>query len=193
MADGVDPNKIIFTGENPFIRLSQEEGGDFTTRTSFWRAIISPGGPGHVLFITSELTGNQPRAYSDNIQMTRWLQRNLETYMHSPFGDENLEVIDAIFEKSGDIRSFWTESVESLDDYIALTWYDLGEPFVAHSSPGNRPTMPHGVYTVLVPAAGARLTVNGEAASGSPFAQDREGTPSSTSCLAFSETWLSLR
>ena len=192
MPNGVDPNKILLTGENPFIRLSQTDDGSFSSRTNFWRIIFSPGGPGHVLFIVSELTNNKPRVYSDNIAMTRWLQRTLETHMHAPFGDDSLEVIEAEFEKFGDLRSYWTESLVSSEDEITLTWYDLGEPFVSHTPPGGVDN-PYGVYTVLIPAAGARLTLNGRAASGKPVRQDRGGTPSSTSCLAFSESWLAAR
>jgi hypothetical protein len=45
------------------------------------------------------------------------------------------------------------------------------------------------VCTVLIPAHGARLTINGEEASGHPFPRDREGKPFSTCALAFSESW----
>ena len=48
-----DPNRVILTGENPFIRLSQTDGGPNTTNASFWRIITCPGGPGHVLFALS--------------------------------------------------------------------------------------------------------------------------------------------
>ncbi len=36
--------------------------------------LLSPGGPGHVLFLKSDVTGDQVRIYSDNLAMTRWLQ-----------------------------------------------------------------------------------------------------------------------
>ena len=191
MVSGTDPNRVILTGENPFIRLSSREGGEFTTRSSFWRVILSPGGPGHVLFIESELTGGQPKVYSDNIAMARWVQDNLERYMHPPFGDRSLEVVEAEFESSGDVRSYWTETILSRDDDISMTWYDLGEPFRVGTEPGSSPTMPHGVYTVLIPAASARLVINGETASGRPFPQERGGAAGSTCCLAFSESWVS--
>ena len=42
----VDPNAVILTGENPFIRLSATDGGPNTTEASFWRITFSPGGPG---------------------------------------------------------------------------------------------------------------------------------------------------
>ena len=54
-----DPNHVILTGENPFIRLSQTDGGPNTTNASFWRIITCPAGPGHVLYLHSELTNNR--------------------------------------------------------------------------------------------------------------------------------------
>ena len=74
-----DPNQIRLTGENSFIRLVQEEGGDETTRVSHWRILYSPSGAGHVLFLKSDLTDDEVRIYSDNIAMTRWLQGEIES------------------------------------------------------------------------------------------------------------------
>ena len=48
-----DPNKIRLTGENSFIRLTEDSGDAETTRASHWRVLWSPGGPGHVLFPVS--------------------------------------------------------------------------------------------------------------------------------------------
>ena len=57
-----DPNNTILTGENPFIRLSATDGAPVTTNASFWRIILCPAGPGHVLYLKSELT-ERPLAY----------------------------------------------------------------------------------------------------------------------------------
>ena len=54
----VDANRTIMTGENPFIRLSEKDGDPNSTDASFWRVLFSPGGPGHVLYLKSELTEN---------------------------------------------------------------------------------------------------------------------------------------
>jgi len=59
-----DPNKIILTGENPFIRLSTTGAEPFTTNASFWRIITCPAGPGHVLYLKSELTQDAWRIYT---------------------------------------------------------------------------------------------------------------------------------
>jgi hypothetical protein len=50
----------------------------------------------------------------------------------------------------------------------------------------NRPL---GVYSTFIPAASAQVSVNGECSKGKVFPQDRFGKPSSSSCLAWSESW----
>jgi hypothetical protein len=64
----LDPNKTILTGENPFIRISPKDGDPNSTNASYWRIIFSPAGPGHVLYLKSELTEDRWRIYSDNIR-----------------------------------------------------------------------------------------------------------------------------
>ena len=39
----VDPNRVLLTGENPYIRLSETDGDPSTTDASFWRILFSPG------------------------------------------------------------------------------------------------------------------------------------------------------
>ena len=188
-ASPIDPNRLLLTGENPYIRLSGSDDGPVTSDASFWRILFSPGGPGHVLFLQSELTGNEPRIYTDNIQMTRWLQGEIQGRINATFGNQEIPATEASFRSSGDLRSFWTESVNARGEEIALTWYDLGEPFMSHSFPGGNPERPHGVSTVLIPANGARITRNGQQASGRPWPRQRDARVHSTCALAFSESW----
>lgn len=183
-----DSNRVILTGENPFVRLSATPDGPLTTDASFWRIIFSGGGPGHVLFIKSDLTANQVRIYSDNIAMTRWLQRTVQGVLNKDLADTTIPVTEAEFEKEGDMRSFWTERVMTADDELSLTWYQLGEPLLIHTQPGAG-GRPYGVCTLLVPALGARVVLNGQQATGTPHPRDREGRAFSTCALAFSESW----
>jgi hypothetical protein len=185
----IDPSRLLLTGENPYIRLSETDEGPTTTDASFWRILFSPGGPGHVLFLLSELTDGEPRVYTDNVQMTRWLQAEIQGSINPIFGDLEIPARDASFQSSGDLRSFWTETAKTLDENVALTWYDLGEPYMSHSFPGDHPERPHGVSTVLIPANGARLTINGRFAQGRPFPRQRDARAHSTCALAFSESW----
>lgn len=188
-ASPIDPSRLLLTGENPYIRLSATDDGPVTNDASFWRILFSPGGPGHVLFLQGELTGNEPRIYTDNIQMTRWLQGEIQGRINPTFGNQEIPATEASFRSSGDLRSFWTESASAHDEEIALTWYDLGEPFMTHSFPGSNPERPHGVCTVLIPANGARITLNGRQGSGRPWPRQRDARTHSTCALAFSESW----
>ncbi|MGH7104426.1 MAG: hypothetical protein ACREFJ_18760 [Acetobacteraceae bacterium] len=189
----LDPNRLILTGENPFMRLSETDGGSITTNASFWRILISPAGTGHVLYLKSELTQNRWKIYSDNIAMARWLQNTVQGMLNSELAATAIPVTDAGFDKAGDARDFWTERAVSHDEEIALTWYDIAEPLLIHTEPGPPPARKYGVCTVLVPALGARLTVNGEQAKGQAFPTQREERPFSTCALAFSESWTETR
>ena len=96
------------------------------------------------------------------------------------------------FAKSGDPRYFWTETAITNEGAVALTWYDIGEPLLIHTNPGEGGRK-YGVCTLLVPSLGARLTVDGVQAAGKAVPIDREGRPFSTCALAFSESWTEAR
>ena len=186
----IDQNQVRLTGENSFVRLAEAEGADPTTQLSHWRIHISPVGPGHALFLKSELTDNEVRIYSDNIALARWLQEDIEASMRPDYTGLNIPVVEAEFFQSGDARSFWTESAESETDLITLTWYDFEDPFVMTVPPSENPGQPHGIYTVLVPARRAQVTINGEVSAGGPTPMEIGGKAATSCCLALSETWV---
>lgn len=188
-----DPHRVMMTGENPFIRLSETDGGETTTDASYWRVMFSPAGPGHVLYIRSELIEDEPRIYSDNMSVARWLQSTIQGVLNADTADMTIPVIEAEFGKSGDPNYSWTEHISSLQDEITMTWYDIGEPLLIHTGPNSTPGRPYGVCTVLMPAAGAQLTINSVSAKGRSWPREREGRPFSTCCLAFSESWTEAR
>ncbi len=132
-----DPNKTILTGENPFIRLSTKDGEPNSTDASYWRIIFSPAGPGHVLYLKSELTEGRWRIYSDNIAMARWLQSTVQGMLNAELSDTTIPCADAQFSKAGDPRYFWTEHIRSHGEDISLTWFDIGEPLLIHSQPNQ--------------------------------------------------------
>lgn len=183
-----DPNQVRLTGENSYMRLHDSEGGPMTTRSSHWRVLISPAGPGHVLFLRSDVTDNERRIYTDNIALVRWMQQ--EIVSTGEFADQELPVVQAVFSRSGDGRSFWKEHVEAADEVLTLTWYDFGEPFVISVPVGSMPDRPLGWSSVFVPAKRVQLTLNDRVASGRAFPEPRGDRMSSTAGLALSETWL---
>ncbi len=166
----LDPNRLILTGENPFIRLSEADDGAITTNASFWRILISPAGPGHVLYLKSELTQDRWKIYSDNIAMARWLQKTVQGMLNGELSDTSIPVTDAAFDKAGDARDFWTERAVSHDEEVALTWYDIGEPLLIHTQP--EPSSGTQIRCLHGADPGARRTPGGQWGSG-------EGPPAS--------------
>ena len=130
----------------------------------------------------------RPRVYADNAGVARFLQRTIEVLLHKPFADESLPLIDAEFERTGNSLSTVEERIISDEDEIILSYWDLMAPFVLTMPPGAM-DRPIGVYSTFLPARGAQLSVNGEAATAKVFLQDRFGKPGSSCCLAWSETW----
>jgi hypothetical protein len=184
----VDPHTVVMTGENSFIRLSNDGGKTMADRASHWRVLWSPAGQGHALFVESTLTGEGPLVYADNVGLARYLQRTIEVLLHKPFADESLPVIDAAFDRAGNSLSTVEERIVSDDGEIIMTWWDLLPPFILTMPPGAM-GRPLGVYSTFLPARGAQLAVNGEAATAKVFLQDRFGKPASSCCLAWSESW----
>jgi len=182
----VDPHEVVMTGENSFVRLSNDGGKTIVERVSHWRVLWSPAGQGHALFIESSLVNK--KIYSDNAGMARYLQRTIEALLHPPFADESLPIVDAEFQRTGNSLSTVEERVVSAGDEIIMTWWDLMKPFILTMPPGamNRPL---GVYSTFIPARSAQLSVNGVATGGKVFPQERSGKASSSCCLAWSESW----
>ena len=183
----VDPHEVVVTGENSFIRLSDDGGKTIVERVSHWRVLWSPAGQGHALFIESSLL-NKTRVYSDNAGVARYLQRHVESLLHKPFADESLPVTDAEFTRSGNSLSTVEERTVSATNEIILSWWDLMVPFILTMPPGAM-GRPLGVYSTFLPARSAQLSVNGKAAPGKVFLMDRFGKPASSCCLAWSESW----
>jgi hypothetical protein len=188
----VDPNEVLMTGENSFIRLSADGGKTLTDRTSHWRVLWCPAGGGHVLFIQSSLTDGKIRVYSDNIAVARWLQKTIESVLFPAFADTSLPVISAAFERHGGPWSSATETIVAADARIVMSWYDCLEPFVLNAPPGfnNRPI---GVFSTFFPARAAQLELNGRVATGSPWLEMRGDRQGSSATLAWSETWVKPR
>ena len=192
MAPPVDPNSVLMTGENSFIRLSADGGKTMSDRLSHWRVLWCPAGAGHALFVQGPLTQGRVRIYGDNIAVARWLQTTIETFLHAPFADTTLPVLPAAFERDGDPRSAVTETVLASEEELTLTWYDCLEPFVLNAPPGfgGRAL---GVFSTFFPARAAQVVLNSEVAAGTPWPEMRGDRQSSSACLAWSETWVKPR
>jgi hypothetical protein len=192
MASPVDPNEVMMTGENSFIRLSHDGGTTLASRFSHWRVLWCGAGAGHALFVQSDLTDGQARVYSDNPAVARWLQRSIEHLLFPAFADTSLPVIAAAFARGGDARSTAVETVDSATDHFRLSWWDTIEPFVLTMAPGTN-NRPIGVFSTFFPARSAQAELNGRVAGGQVWAEKRGDRDSSSACLAWSESWVKPR
>ena len=183
-----DPNKIRVSGENSFVRLGESVDAEPTAEMSHWRVVASPKGCGHVLFAKSVLSDNEPRIYSDNFALARWLQEGIQASMRDTYSG-HVQIIDAEFSKSGDMLTSWVEYVASRVDEIMLCWYDFMEPVQVANQPFENPDQPHGVYSLLIPAMRAELSINGATVPGKVLPRDLFGREGTSCCLALSETW----
>jgi hypothetical protein len=192
MTSPVDPNEVMMTGENSFIRLSADGGKTQSDRISHWRVLWCPAGAGHALFIQSTLTGGAVRVYSDRVAVARWLQGAIESLLFPAFADQALPVTQADFARSGGADAGATERVRARDSEIVLSWSDFLAPFVLNMPPGfnNRPI---GVFSTFFPARAARVELDGRAAPGRPWPEKRGDREASSACLAWSETWVKPR
>jgi hypothetical protein len=189
MTSPVDPNAVLMTGENSFIRLSRDGGKTLADRLSHWRVLWCPGGSGHTLFVQSELTAGQPRVYADNLAVARWLQTAIETFLFPAFADTKLPVVPAAFSRHGAPPSAATEVVRTRDEEWVLAWHDFVESFIITAPPGTN-NRPIGVFSTFFPARAAQVTLNGRAATGAVWPEMRENRQSSSACLAWSESWV---
>jgi hypothetical protein len=192
MASPVDPNDVLMTGENSFVRLSGDGGKTQFERVSHWRVLWCPDGAGHAMFVQSSLTGGQVRIYTDREPVARWLQKTIETLLFPAFADPATPLIAAQFARSGDASSTAVESVTSANDRIRLTWSTFLAPFVLTMAPGTN-NRPIGVFSTFFPARAAQIEINGKAAPGAPWPETRGDRQSSSACLAWSETWVKPR
>ena len=191
MTSPVDPSQVCLTGENSFIRLAPEPGGEQTTRASHWRVLWSPAGAGHVLFLKSSDFARDPiRVYADNIALARYLQDEIESMLFPEFASAALPVIPAEFSKSGVVPNFWNETVAASTETVVLSWHDFLTPFMLNNPAGSAPGRPHGVYSCFFPARSAQITVADRALSGVVSPESRGPAQSSSACIAWSETWV---
>src|ERR1051325_9855851 len=183
----INPHELILIGENSFVRLSKDGGQSASTRSSHWRVLWSPVGPGHALFVDSNLVGGV-RIYADSVALARFLQKEIEVLLYKPFGDVSLPVKAAVFSREGTPPGVCAEILRTDADEIRLSWSDFLAPFNFEAPRGfdNRPV---GCQTTFFPAKTASLSLNGKKAEGDPWRLDRGGKPCTTACLAWCETW----
>jgi hypothetical protein len=188
------PGRVVWSGENPIVSLKSHADGPETTNVTFFRIVYSPVGRGHAAFVSTGSLGGLGVGFTDNLELGAWLRdRMLPVYpCYTERDTTAIPLRSAAFASSGDPRTEWRELVTASEHRLDMSWSDPGQPFVVDNPGGSAGRLPYHVVSVFIPARRASLMVDGVTAAGTPFPCDISGTPSSTSFLAFSETWLTL-
>jgi len=199
MADQpINPGLVDWSGENPGMYLKLEESGPFTCLVSFFRVVYSPHGGGHGVVILMDPHGHDANAvnafYADNRALAEYLKHEFVAQFAAFKGSPllpNLPIREATsFTHSGDARSSWTETIRGPGIDMALTWSELGKPFLVDYKPEHSATGKHYMASLFIPGQRAEVIVNGVRGIGKPIPRDMFGTKSTTAFLAFSETWV---
>lgn len=159
MTSPVDPNAVLMTGENSFIRLSADGGKTQSDRASHWRVLWCPAGAGHTLFVQSTLSDGAVKVYADNEAVARWLQSTIEALLYPAFSDPKLPVTKAQFSRHGDVAGGAREEVAASGTKIVLSWQDFLAPFVLNMPPGFN-DRPIGVFSTFFPARAGKKVLN---------------------------------
>ena len=184
-ASTVRAGTAVISGENPYMRLLDKEGGKVVTQVSFWRVYWSPAGPGTVCYVTVGEQG-QPDAKRialyDNEKLYDYLTNQVmgvrtKAYIDWPFE----KVGKAKFKETGDSIHERTESCLGGKYKIVLGWHDLADPQLVDYAPGSQPGNPFGLTFFNLIAKSADVTINGKKAPGTTFGG---------SAAVFGESWL---
>jgi hypothetical protein len=201
MADQpINPGVVDWSGENPGMYLKLDEAGPFTCLVSFFRVVYSPHGGGHGVVVLMDPQGRDPTItamnafYTDNRALAEYLKTDFLAHFGA-FKDNpllpGLPIREATsFGHTCDARSSWTETIRGPNLDIALTWSELGKPFLVDYKPEHSATGKHYMASLFIPGQRAEVIVNGVRGVGKPVPRDMFGTASTTAFLAFSETWV---
>ena len=203
MSSIVNNQNIIWTGENPYIRLFDGESGLVVTSISLFRIVYSAQyGNGHALFLLSDLDadGFSPKddyfvCLTDNLVLANWLKEEVVVgytgFSDMPNEYSAMPIIETQeFYSTGDPSQSWTETVKAAGIEIELSWKSLDIPFYAEIPSSN---WPNTVCTVLQASRNVDVLIDGKRPKGRIKDEDFYGKSSTSCCLAFSETWLSVK
>ena len=195
----INPAKVDWSGENPGMYLKDSADGPFTALVSYFRVVLSPHGPGHaVMFLTdpaapTQEAGHINATYTDNPALASYLIEEFAQYFGTfkPVpGLKDLPIKSASnFVRSGDTQSTYSESADTDDGKIELSWSDMSEPFFVEYMPASSATGKHEMFSLFVTAGSCSAKIGNVEAKGSPQPRVMAGKESTTAFLAFSETW----
>ncbi len=186
-----DPNKTIPDGREPVHPPEPQGRRSELDRCELLADHLFAGGPGHVLYLKSELTeaalAHLFRQHRDGALAAD------DRAGHAAMPNSSttaIPCVDATFSKSGDPRYFWTETIKSYGEDISphLVRHRRAGSLI-HTQPNQLPNRRYsGVCTRIDTGARHAPVRNGAEAKESPGRASARGSVLSTSACAFPES-----
>ncbi len=191
-----NPGRVLIAGENHILRLQTHSGGSEAALVNHFRLRLSPHGPGHAVFVLADPNAADPRnaCYTDNPALATWL---LDWYLGgSPLYRDLKGLVDLPIVTAGgftfvdELPRRWTETVRAGDVTVRAVWNNLATPFHVErlAQPGEQDAMD--VFSVLMSASDAHLSIGGERVPGEVFPRQVGSQPITSAFLAFAESWV---
>ncbi len=188
--------KVVFSGENPGLTLMKPGTEERVAAAGYWRCVYSEHGEGNALLIWADPEGSglgalAPHAiYTDNPGVARLVTERFTRYFNNfkDLGFESVDLTPARFSQDSDSRWYHRIVCNPGDRVIELTWWDVLAYNVVERENHQLGDTKWRLTTLICPCGGAAISVNNQRAEGEPSVK-RDEMISSSSFLAFSETW----
>ena len=196
----VNPGTVDWAGENPGIYLKDTPDGDYVTLALYFRIVLSPYGRGNTMLVLG--APDEAKGYPDAMNLCVTNNEPLTHYLIDGFvskfptfkGRPGLQaatwITSASFDKSGDLKAYYTETAQGENMKASMTWKNMNPPFAVEVSPEHAVTGAHDMYSVFLEAKDATISINGTEMSGRVADRVLFGKTISTAFLAFAETWV---
>jgi hypothetical protein len=190
--------KVIFSGENPGLTLYKPGTEQVVAAASYWRCVYSEHGEGNALLIWvdpdgSELGDLAPHAiYTDNPGVAKLVAERFTQHFgtFSEHGFGSMEPTHARFFQESDSRWYHRVVANPGSNVIELVWWDVAEYQMVNRKDYQLGPSTWDLATVICPCKSAEIRVSNQPVAGEVRFKSEGDQASSSSFLAFSETWV---
>ena len=184
---------LLWSGEHWILYLRKDTEDKNSGSLSLYKTTYSPVGEGTVAMIGSNADSIMPSILcTDNRDLASFVKEKIIKWDASPF-EKNLEVVNAVFTRTGDVRSDPGWIIDTDNYRISAKWSKIEPPTVMDkplNSEGKSVT-----HSILFFSEEASMKVNDTSIEGASFTREgwrrAIGRVGSSCCFAISETIVS--
>ncbi|MXZ73877.1 MAG: hypothetical protein F4207_01950 [Gemmatimonadetes bacterium] len=187
----VNPGRLHWTGQHWINYIRPPNAGENSAMVSLWHTHYCSAGEGTVAYVLIEHGSSYRRICTDNPDLAAFIRN----WMSGRGGmyDMELEVVPAVFTRSGNVLDTPAWTIETADDLVIARWDGLQPPELL-DAPGPGLREGWDVFSCLFFARSARIMFNGHLIPGEPFPVDTWkpsiGGERSSCVFALSETFI---